>query len=378
MVMGKRSTASGKAGRTARTPAVRASAAGTTRHCARFSARFADDFFRPAHTGLTVSSLALGTYLGECDEDTDALYLAAARAALTSGINVVDTAINYRCQRSERVIGQALRELFETGTVARDEVVVCTKGGYIPLEGQPPASRDEYQRYLQREYLDTGILAADDIVAGGHSIAPRFLEDQLKRSLANLGLSSVDYYYLHNPEQQLAAIPGEEFTSRMRAAFELLESCVASGLVGYYGCATWNGLRLPAESQGHLSLYRLWEIAREVAGDAHHFRVAQLPVNLSMSEAVRVSTQRDPRGRLTTVVQAAHELGVDLVVSAPLLQGKLARDLPDPVREAFPGGTDAQRALTFARGLPGVTTVAVGSRRVEHVEENLSGFRRAN
>lgn len=374
--MGKRSNASAGRGRTARTPAARASAAGTRRFCAKWTRQFADDWFRSTHTGLTISALSLGTYLGDCDDATDDLYAASVRHALENGMNVLDTAINYRCQRSERTIGRVLGELFATGTLSRDEVVICTKGGYIPLDGEPPGSRDAYQRMVQREYVDPGILAAGEIVAGGHSIAPKFLEDQIQRSRRNLGLDSLDCFHVHNPEQQLASVAPDDFYGRMRSAFEMLESCVDAGAIGAYGCATWNGLRLPAEAQGHLSLFRLEALAREVAGDAHHFRLVQLPVNLSMSEAVRVSTQRDRNGRLTSVVEAAAQLGLDVVASAPLLHGRLAADLPEAVRGMFPGATDAQRALGFTRSLPGVATVAVGAKQVGHLEENLSVFRR--
>lgn len=351
-----------------------ATSEGTTRYVARWRERFAPDFYRATRTGVTVSSITLGTYLGDSDDETDRAYADAIRTAFASGINVIDTAINYRCQRSERVVGRALSDLIAQDGLRRDEVVLCTKAGYIPLDGAPPASRQEYERYLRQEYFDSGILRAEDVVAGGHAIAPAFLEDQVRRSLRNLRVDALDLFYVHNPEQQLAAIDPAELRARLRLAFEALERLWDDGIIGAYGCATWNGLRLPAGSHGHLSLYELVDIAREVAGDRHHFRAVQLPVNLSMSEAVRVSTQRDPRGRLVHVLDAAVELGVDIVASAPLLQGHLTRDLPNSVRDLFPGHSDAQRALRFPQGLPAITTVATGMRRPEHVRENLAGF----
>jgi aryl-alcohol dehydrogenase-like predicted oxidoreductase len=69
------------------------------------------------------------------------------------------------------------------------------------------------------------------------------------------------------------------------------------------------------------------------------------------------------------------DLGLDIVVSAPLMQGQLTRDLPDAVREVFGGATDAQRALSFVRSLPAITSVAVGMRNTAHVRENLGAFR---
>ena len=161
--------------------------------------------------------------------------------------------------------------------------------------------------------------------------------------------------------------------ARLRAAFEALEGSAQRGEITVYGCATWNGLRLPAGSQGHLSLYDIVGAARDVAGDAHHLRVIQLPINLTMSEAVRVSTQRDPRGRLVHVTQAAEELGVDLVASAPLLQGQLTRGLPVQVIELF-GGPDAHAAIAFARSVPKVVSVAVGMKDSMHVRENLGNL----
>src|SRR5205085_61899 len=106
---------------------------------------------------------------------------------------------------------------------------------------------------------------------------------------------------------------------RLRAAFVTLEDCVSRNEISSYGCATWSGLRLPAGSVGHLSMYDLATIAKDVAGDDHHFRFIQLPINLQMNEAIRVSTQRDYRGRLVHVIDAASELGIDLVSSATLM-----------------------------------------------------------
>ena len=77
---------------------------------------------------------------------------------------------------------------------------------------------------------------------------------------------------------------------------------------------------------------------------------------------------------LSKAREAAEELGIDLVASAPLLQGQLTHDLPSQVRELFGGTTDAQRALAFVRGLPGMLTAAVGMKTLSHVAENLAPF----
>ena len=50
----------------------------------------------------------------------------------TGGVNVIDTAINYRYQKSERVVGAALRYLIQQGYV-RDEFFISSKNGYVPV-----------------------------------------------------------------------------------------------------------------------------------------------------------------------------------------------------------------------------------------------------
>ena len=139
-------------------PSQRANGAGTARYRDRFAPGFAADYFRAAPLHTTVSSIGIGTYLGEPTATDDEAYVASVEHAVRSGINVIDTALNYRGQRSERAVGAALRRLTASGDVSRDEVVLCSKGGYIPLDGQPPASRDEYLAYVKREFIDTEIL----------------------------------------------------------------------------------------------------------------------------------------------------------------------------------------------------------------------------
>jgi aryl-alcohol dehydrogenase-like predicted oxidoreductase len=352
--------------------AGRATVDGTARFTARFAERFASGFYRPlGATGLHVSSIGLGTYLGACDAAHDEACADTAHHALANGINLLDTAINYRCQRAERSLGQALFRAIHGETVARDEVVVCSKGGYIPLDDTPPPTREAYLEYVEREYLAPGIMAPADVVAGGHCLAPSYLGTQVDRSRANLRMETIDIYYVHNPEQQLDAISPEQLAERLRAAFALLEERCTRGQIGIYGCATWNGFRVPPGTRGHLELAELVAIAREVGGDGHHFRVVQVPVNLAFTEAVRAQTQQ-LNGRSITLLEAAAELGIAVIASAALLQGKLAAKLPPQMRTALPGySTDAQRALAFVRSLPVITAALVGMKSRQHLRENL-------
>ena len=315
-----------------------------------------------------LSSLGIGSALGAPSDEEDAAYSAALRRALELGVSNIDTAINYRCQRSERMIGRTLQDL---GPDAGD-VFISTKGGYLPLESPPPENRDAYQAYIQSEYLDTGIISASDLVAGGHCIAPTFLRDQIRRSLANLGVDAIDIYYIHNPGQQLDGITRDEFDKRMHAAFSELEDCVSGGLIRSYGCATWASLRQPPGEHHHISIESLVCTARDVAGSDHHMVAVQMPISLSMMEGVRACTQF-VNGHERTALEAADDMGVAMIVVAPLMQGQLARNLPAAARQAFPeASTDAACALSFVKMLPNVASVVVGMKDVRHVEENVA------
>ena len=348
----------------------RATAEGTRRFQKRFENGQIDHFYRPLSDGLVVSSLGLGTYLDECDDAEDGRYTATVIAALEKGVNLLDTAINYRCQRSERAIGEAVRILISRGDIEREEIVVCTKGGYIPLERTPPGTKEGYRGFLDSEYYGPGIMQPEDVVSGGHCLTPRYLNDQIERSRRNLGLAFIDVYYLHNPEQQLDVLSRSKFLSVIGAAFSSLEKQVEHGVIGCYGCSTWNGFRVPPEARNHLSLEELVTVAREVGGENHHFKIIQLPINLAMTEAVRVPTQCVGTDRVS-LLEAAHRFDIGVVGSATLMQSQLTRSLPDQLRSAFPGfNSDARRAIAFAQSLP-LTATLVGMKSVAHLEQNL-------
>ncbi|PYN44419.1 MAG: aldo/keto reductase [Candidatus Rokuibacteriota bacterium] len=347
----------------------RATVEGTRRYTQRFTGRLAAEHFRELEggAGAWLSTLGLGTYLGPEDGVTDVLYQDAVLRSLALGVNVIDTAVNYRHQRSERAIRTALATAIAKGVVGRDEVVVATKGGFISFDGAVP--RDP-RAYFAATYVDTGIIKPGEVVRGAHCMSPRYLRDQIDRSRANLGLETLDVYYLHNPETQLDEVERAEFIIRIRAAFEALEAAVSAGGIARYGTATWTGLCVDPGAPDYLSLAELVSAARDVGGNDHHFKVIQLPYNLGMTEAFTRANQR-VNDRMVPVLEAARQLGVYVMASASVHQGQLTRNLPPLITEYIPGLTsDAQRALQFVRSTPGVGTALVGMRSPEHVEEN--------
>src|SRR3981081_2557700 len=125
-----------------------ASSDSTMRYAARFAGSAAAGHFREQQ-GLWLSSIGIGTYLGEPDARTDQGYTDAIIAAVEAGTNVIDSPINYRFQSSVRA---ALEELARRG-FAREELVICTKGGFLTPDGDMPPDANEY---FNRGYVVTG------------------------------------------------------------------------------------------------------------------------------------------------------------------------------------------------------------------------------
>lgn len=341
---------------------------------ARFKKRFEDRLpghFRDAHD-LWLSSIGIGTYLGEADARYDELYASSVTRALELGVNVVDSAVNYRHQRSERSIGRALAALVKTGRIKRDEVFLSTKGGFLSFDGEAPA---DPPAYFYEQIIGSGLGRPEEIAANCHVISPAWLAKQIDVSRANLGVETIDLYYVHNPETQLASARGDAFYERLRNAFIALEEAVAAGKIRMYGAATWNGFRAASGSEEFISLAGVLRAAREAAecvgAPEHHFDAIQLPFNMAMPEALTRPTQPSSGGAAPPL-RAAAEHHLMAFASASLLQGKLAEDLPEKIARRFTGlTTDAQRSIQFVRSTPGITTALVGMSDPRHVEENL-------
>ena len=82
---------------------------------------------------LSLSNVGIGTYLGNPDSDTDTAVKNAVKKSIMSGINVIDTAINYRAQKAERSVGKAIVELMEEKKVSRDQVLFPQKMAMLQM-----------------------------------------------------------------------------------------------------------------------------------------------------------------------------------------------------------------------------------------------------
>ncbi len=348
----------------------RATATGTARYAARQCDRRAA---HPAHyrqaLGLTVSSVGYGTSAGALSDEVDAAYRAAVGQVVEAGCNLLDTAPSYRAQRSEIALGRAIAALVGSGACSRDELIVMSKGGFIPHRLQRPA---DPARYVYDTLVRGGIAEPEDLAGGIHCLTPGFLAQQVNWSLRNLGLRTLDVYFLQNPEIQLAFVDRATFRKRMQLAFAALEEETSAGRIGCYGLATWEGLRRAPVSPDYLSLEVMLQLAAEVAGPDHHLRAIQLPINPAMPEAQTLRNQ-PVQNRILSALNAARDLGVTVIGSAALGQAALSDRHAATLAEMFPGlAGAAPAALQFARSLPQVTSALFGSLDPAHIWQDLA------
>lgn len=341
-----------------------------------FAKRFAHykDFYT-RHNGLIFSKLGFGTFKKEPYKEENYLfdYKEALKTAIQNGVNVIDTAINYRYQQSERDIGEVLEELFEKDALKREELIICSKGGFVPLEFPFPPNPYEW---INEHIVQKGLAHSDDIELDQHCMTPAFLRDSLLRSLSNLRVECLDIYFLHNPETQLTKIGYPSFLKKLEEIFTLFEAFVAEGKIKAYGIAVWNAFTYEEENSEYISLVDVYEVARKVGGAEHHFKYIQLPFNLAKTHAYSVANQKMPDGNYQTPLQVAHQLGLGVMSSSSLLQMHLFQKPFNPVvgyllDSKIELHSDVQLALQFVRSTRGIVTSLFSSHESDHVKSNL-------
>ena len=284
---------------------------------------------------LHLSTVGLGTYLGLPDDAADFdVYNAAKLLVNSGGVNVLDTAINYRCQKAERALGAALRTLIGKYGIQRDELFVASKNGYIPDD----ADEGKSASMLVEELVENGLITKQDVAAEIHCMHPSFLEHQLAASQRNLGLKTIDLMYLHNSyESQAHFINDEAYFDKLAKAFEFYETKRESQDIQFYGMATWLCFRAkPEEEKIYLNLQKCLEVAEKIGGrDTHGFRFVQVPIGVMMSEALvepwqhyvdtnqlaQSATDSDSAVTLKPLVAVCNLLKMNVMVSKPILEG---------------------------------------------------------
>ncbi len=292
-------------------------------------------------SGCAVSVLALGTMTFGSETDEAGSHAQLDRF-FEAGGNLIDTADVYSGTESESIIG---RWLAKQSPEVRDEAVIATKGRF-------PTGTGPNDLGLSRRHLSRAIDA----------------------SLHRLGVECIDLYQVH------AYDPLTPLEETLRA----LDDAVRMGKIHYVGLSNFTG----------------WQVQKVV--DIADFRGLSRPVTLQPQYNLLV------REIEWEIVPACQAEGLGLLPWSPLgggwLTGKYRRDEPPtgPTRlgdnpdrgvEAYGrrnprqrtwdvvdaveavardrGSSMAQVALSWLRDRPAVTSVILGARTLQQLEDNL-------
>lgn len=282
-----------------------------------------------------LSDLGVGTFKGIDDEGDDQEYAQSINYLLNNNVNVIDTAINYRNQRSEKLIGSILKNK------NRSEIFLITKGGYVA---------QNFKHLLRSHEL-----------ASSHSCRSDLINESLMRSLLNLQ-TKIDCYLLHNVENGFEHLDQEQFYKQLTTTFALLEQRVNDGSIVNYGISTWDGLRVDTNNKRFLDLNRVLECAEIAAGrnEENHFKYIELPYNPVQHEASTLKNQMLD-GETISTLDYALKKNLKVFVSSPLNQTK--------VDKSYKGLSPIITSLNFARSHQGVTTCLPGIRQLSHAQE---------
>jgi aryl-alcohol dehydrogenase-like predicted oxidoreductase len=338
-----------------------------------FAKRFSEykDFYT-INNDLVFSKLGLGTFNKEPYKEENYVfhYIEAVKQAVNSGINLIDTASNYRYGQSEKEIGTALKELFEENITKREELIICSKGGFIQLDY--PFPQNPYS-WIEENIINNNLAKKEDIELDQHCMTPDYLEWSCKRSLENIGISSFDIYYLHNPEMQMLRLGKKEFYKQIENIFRRFESMADIGLFKYYGVAVWNGFISESEDE-KIQLEKLVECAIKAGGKNHRFKYIQTPFNMGKT-SIYINNTQTVNNEECTLLQAAYRLGVSVISSSSLLQMNLfkksfTQEVGVVLDDSMTLKSDIQLALQFVRSTPGIVSSLFGSRVPVNIKHN--------
>jgi aryl-alcohol dehydrogenase-like predicted oxidoreductase len=286
--------------------------------------------FRPI-MGRSVSVLGIGTNF-DPDESkfSPQRFRNAVDAAITSGVNLIDTASSYGNGDAERLIGDVLRMAISSERISRQELFLCSKASIESL------------------------------------ISHKSCEERILASCARLGCSVLDLFYIHNPESLLRSSSQEGFYGKLASTLASLEAAVMLGHLRWYGISSWSGFRCDRTHKGHLSLQRVLATVRSVCGTDHHFRFIQLPFNAVMTEAQTLMNQ-PCHDQILSTMQAAIREKLYVIGSSTLAGGRLGSLRVD----ALAARSGVSEALRFSLGAPELAAFLVGMTVPEHIAENL-------
>jgi len=292
------------------------------------------------NTGLKVSELCLGTMtfggqgmwtaIGALPQD-EANEL--VKQSVDAGINFIDTANVYSEGLSEMMTGQAIRDL----GLKRDDLVIATK---------------------VRGTIGTGV--------NNSGLTRKHILQQANESLTRLNMDYIDLYQIH----------GFDPLTPIEETLEALDSLVKSGKVRYIGCsnlAAWQIMKaLGVSAQQHLAKFVSLQAYYTIAGRDLEREVVSMLLDQKLGLMVWSPLAGGfLSGKYTREANA--EEGRRVNFDFPPVNKDKAFDVIDVMQEIAVAKdvTVPQIALGWLLHQPVVTSVIIGAKRPEQLQDNL-------
>ena len=324
--------------------------------------------------GVKLSAIGLGSFPGAATDTADRALADIVFRGVTSGLNVIDTAVHYRYGRSLSAIAEGLKRAVAAG-VDRRALWLMSKGGFVNFSGAAPA---DPKAYVQAEIIDRGLASAEDC-AGFHVLSRPYIRAQIDLSRKALGVETLDAFLVDQPEVHIPVFGKAALIRKLGEIFVELEPAVKAGAINFYGVSSFHAFRVPTDDASFISLASLIALAEKAAKETtgherdHHFALLELPFNAVMLDGFSRFNQITGEGSEASTLQAALQLKLYTVASHGLFKGHLAHHAVDILTQAMPRlANNAQRALQFNRSTPGLGTTLVGMSTPAHLDDVLA------
>ena len=296
---------------------------------------------------LILSSLGVGTYLGHDDETTQNRIVNALCSLVDAGLNVIDTAPNYRNGHSESAVGSALQRTCLEKGIPRNSLFVSTKVGIV----------SEYYDSSKYDTIDNRIC-----------FEPSFIFESVENSRIRMGVETIDCLYIHNFDEAQVFIAPEKLEEKVNSIFHTMKLLVDREMIRFVGLATWDGLRVASDHPAHVSLADWVQIAAS-NGLGGHFGFIQLPVGVWAPEALMLPMQFCPEENTKVpALEMARRMGLGVMANSSLYQGELLTVVPPRFSSNYKLSL-AQHFVQWTRSLSQVDVLLLGMKSRESVHD---------
>lgn len=303
---------------------------------------------------LFKGKFSLGTYMGDFSDEHSKMYRESIEYALLNGVNSIDTAVNYRGMRSERDLGNVLTRLIEKKKLKREEIIISTKGGIIPGDGEIMHRPIDY---IEDYFLKPKLINPCDYHMYENlrlSMHPNYFDYVIDLSRKHMNIETIDIYYFHLPGLSYEILGKDAFYKRLKILFNHFENKVKDNIIKSYGLATWNCFIVDENHRQFISLNDLMEFVKE--NNFKNFQHIMLPVNLNMNEAY---VRKNHNGK--SFMDKVKEYALEVHSSASFNKFSDHKDW------------SIKDHIEFIDAV-GVDDPIIGSKQIKHLKENMKAF----